>query len=109
MLALCDRDGVQVALERNLDDANLLDLVVHKAAGERLADHALGGQQADLRAIIDITAGQRRGGGLYRHRATIPALLYALDKKYKVVLANKKPLTGYPGGLRPPHQSRCHP
>ena len=93
-LALCDSDGAVVALERGLDDANLLDLVAHKAAGERLADHALGGPQADLRAIIDIAGWP--GAVVVDCTATaqtIPALLYALDKKYRVVLANKKPLT----------------
>lgn len=93
-LALCDSDGAVVALERGLDDANLLDLVAHKAAGGRLADHALGGPQADLAAVIDIAGWP--GAAVVDCTATaqtIPALLYALDKKYKVVLANKKPLT----------------
>ena len=93
-LALCDSDGAVVAFERNLDDANLLDVVEHKATGGRLADHPLGGRQADLRAIIDIAG--RPGAVVVDCTATaqtIPALLYALDKKYKVALANKKPLT----------------
>jgi len=94
ILALCDRDGAIIAEGRGLDDANLLELVAYKAAGGRLADHALGGPQNELAAVIDIAG--RHGAIVVDCTATeetVPALLYALDKKYKVVLANKKPLT----------------
>ncbi len=77
-----------------LDDANLLSLVDYKAQGGRFADHALGGPQNDLAAIIDIAG--RPGAVVVDCTATAetaPVLLYALAKKYKVVLANKKPLT----------------
>ena len=92
--AVCDRDGAVIALDNGLSDANLLDLVAHKTGGGRLADHALGGQQADLMGVVDIAG--RPGTVVVDCTATddtVPALLYALNKKYKVVLANKKPLT----------------
>ena len=94
VLAICDRDGAVVALGHGLDDANLLSLVDYKAQGGRFADHALGGPQNDLAAIIDIAG--RPGAVVVDCTATAetaPVLLYALEKKYKVVLANKKPLT----------------
>ena len=94
VLAVCDRDGAVIALRRQLDDASLLDLLAHKAGGGRLADHTLGGPQNDLAAVVDIAG--RHGTVVVDCTATeetVPALLYALEKKYKVVLANKKPLT----------------
>lgn len=94
VLAVSDRDGAVVALGHGLDDANLLDLLAHKASGGRLAEHMLGGPQNDLLAVIDIAG---RPGAVVvdctATDATAPALLFALDRKHKVVLANKKPLT----------------
>lgn len=94
LLALCDRDGGVIALYEGLDDVTLLDLVSFKAGGGRLAEYSAGGPQNDLAAVIDIAG--RTGAVVVdctATEATVPALLYALDKRYKIVLANKKPLT----------------
>ena len=94
ILALCDRDGAAIALGHELDDANLLNLIDFKAQGGRFAEHALGGTQNDLAAIVDIAG--RPGTVVVDCTATAETayvLLYALEKKHKVVLANKKPLT----------------
>lgn len=98
VLAVCDRDGAVLALEgrhsNGLDDPTLLDIVRYKAGGGRLADYSLGGPQNDLAAVIDIAG--RHGAVVVDCTATEEtayALLFALERKYKVVLANKKPLT----------------
>jgi homoserine dehydrogenase len=98
VLAVCDRDGAVLALDARrdsgLDDATLLDLVRYKAGGGRLAEHSLGGPQNDLAAVVDIAG--RQGAVVVDCTATtetVPALLFALERKYKVALANKKPLT----------------
>ncbi|HHY54992.1 MAG TPA: homoserine dehydrogenase [Chloroflexi bacterium] len=94
ILAVCDRDGAVVTLRDALDDATLLDVVDFKANKGRLSDHSQGGPQHDLAAVIDI-AGQP--GAIVvdctATEATAPALLDALARGYRVVLANKKPLT----------------
>jgi homoserine dehydrogenase len=98
VLAVCDRDGAVLGIdgrgERGLDDANLLDLLRYKAEGRRLVEHALGGPQNDLSAVIDI-AGRPSAVVVdcTASEETAWALLFALERKYKVVLANKKPLT----------------
>lgn len=60
-----------------------------------MVDHPLGGAQADLAGILDIAG---RSGTVVvdctATDATVPALLFALERRYKLVLANKKPLTG---------------
>jgi homoserine dehydrogenase len=98
VLAVCDSDGAVLGIdgrgERGLDDTNLLDIVRYKADGKRLAAHNLGGPQNDLSAVIDIAG--RPGAVVVDCTAseeTAWALLFALERKYKVVLANKKPLT----------------
>lgn len=97
VLAVCDRDGAVLALDGRdggLADATLLDLVRYKTDGGRLAEYGLGGPQNDLAAVIDIAG--RQGAVVVDCTATeetVPALLFALERKYKVVLANKKPLT----------------
>ncbi len=94
ILAVCDRDGAVVTLADALDDATLLDLAGFKARKGRLADHGQGGPQHDLAAVLDI-AGQP--GTIVvdctATDATAPVLLAALAQGYRVVLANKKPLT----------------
>lgn len=94
VLAVCDSSGAAIELG-GIDDANLMDLMELKEAGGALADHVLGcGKQADLMdslrvagrlgaVVVDVTATE----------ATVPALLFARDQGYKIVLANKKPLT----------------
>ena len=98
VLAVCDRDGAVLALDQRrtsgLDGATLLDLVRYKESGRRLAEYSLGGPQNDLGAVIDIAG--RHGCVVVDCTAsaeTAYALLFALERKYKVVLANKKPLT----------------
>ncbi len=60
----------------------------------RLANHPLGGTQGDLMSIVDIAG--RAGTVVVDCTAstkTVPALLFALERRYKIALANKKPLT----------------
>lgn len=93
VLAVADRDGAVIEPD-GLEDDLLAELCAIKEAGGRLADHPLGGPQGDLTGIVDIAG---RAGAVVvdctASTATVPALLYALDQEYKVVLANKKPLT----------------
>ena len=92
--AVCDRDGAVIALDAGLDDPTLLDIVDYKTRKGRLAAYGQGGPQSDLVGIVDIAG---RTGAIVvdctATEATVPALLYALDRKYRVVLSNKKPLT----------------
>ena len=92
--AICDREGAVIALDAGLDDPTLLDIVDYKARKGHLAMYGQGGPQNDLAAIIDIAG---RMGAIVvdctASETTVPALLYALERKYRVVLANKKPLT----------------
>ncbi len=94
LLAVCDSDGAVIDSGDGLDDDLLAELVAAKAAGQRLANHPMGGTQSDLAGIVDIAG---RAGTIVvdctASETTVDALLYALDKRYKVVLANKKPLT----------------
>lgn len=93
LLAVCDSDGAVIEPD-GLDDDLLTELVTAKAGGQRLANHPLGGTQSDLVGIVDIAG---RAGAVVvdctASETTINALLYALDERYKIVLANKKPLT----------------
>ena len=94
VLALCDRDGAVIADRGELDDATLLSLLPFKQAGGRFAHHELGGPHNDLSAVIDVAG--RKGAIVVDCTATdetTPALLYARERHYPIVLANKKPLT----------------
>jgi homoserine dehydrogenase len=94
VLAVCDRDGAVIEPSTGLDDTLLDELLAHKAAGKQLADYPVGGPQNDLSSIVDIVG--RAGTVVVDCTATaetVPALLFALDRRYKIVLANKKPLT----------------
>jgi homoserine dehydrogenase len=77
-----------------LEDEVLQEIIEAKTAGRRLSQHPAGGAQNDLAGIVDI-AGQ--AGTVVVDctptEATVPALLFARDQHYKIVLANKKPLT----------------
>ncbi len=92
--AICDRNGAVIAMEGGLDDELLAELVDLKQQGGHLVNHPLGGPQVDSYSIVDIAG---RGDALVvdctASEATIPGLLYALERKYRVVMANKKPLT----------------
>jgi homoserine dehydrogenase len=94
LLAVCDSDGAVMEPSAGLDDELLCEILAHKSEGKRLAEHSLGGPQADLSSIVDIAG---RAGAVVvdctASTATVPALLFALDRRYKIVLANKKPLT----------------
>ena len=95
VLAVCDSSGAAIELGLGIDDANLLDLIELKEAGGALTDHTLGSRaHGDLvdavrvagrigAVVVDVTATD----------ATVPALLFARAQGYKIVLANKKPLT----------------
>jgi homoserine dehydrogenase len=94
VLAVCDSDGAVVEPSAGLDDDQLREIIAHKEAGQRLAHHPLGGDQGDLSSIVDIAG---RSGAVVvdctASDATVDALLFALGRRYKVVLANKRPLT----------------
>jgi homoserine dehydrogenase len=92
--ALADRHSAVVALDNGLTDQELQELVALKAAGQSLAEHPLGGPQTDPTGVVDVAG---RSGAIVvdctASEATIPALLFSLEQGYKIVLANKKPLT----------------
>lgn len=94
ILAVCDSDGALIEPSGGLDDDLLNEIIASKAAGKRLAQHPAGGAQSDLVGIVDIAG--RAGVVVVDCTATadtVPALLFARDQHYKIVLANKKPLT----------------
>jgi homoserine dehydrogenase len=94
LLAVCDRDGAALDPSHGLDDELLCQIIAYKSTGGRLSNHPLGGAQGDLAGIVDIAG---RAGAVVvdctATTATIPALLFALERRYKLVIANKKPLT----------------
>lgn len=94
IVAVCDRDGAVVALEEAIEDTVLLDIVDFKKRGGRLAAYPQGGPQQDLTAILDI-AGRPNTivVDCTATETTAPALIAALERGYRIVLANKKPLT----------------
>ena len=94
LLAVCDSDGAVIEPSDGLDDELIHEIIAAKAAGQRLAQHPAGGVQKDLVGIVDIAG--RAGTVVVDCTATadtVPALLFARDQRYKIVLANKKPLT----------------
>jgi homoserine dehydrogenase len=94
VLAVCDSDGALVEPNDGLEDDVIQEVIAAKAAGQRLSQHPAGGIQNDLSGIVDIAG---RSGTVVvdctATEATVPALLFARDQHYKIVLANKKPLT----------------
>jgi homoserine dehydrogenase len=92
--AVADSSGAVIALEGGLEDAVLQEVIDFKAAGKSLAEHPLGGPQSDLTGVVDVAG---RSGAIVvdctATDATVPALLFSLEQGYKIVLANKKPLT----------------
>jgi homoserine dehydrogenase len=94
LLAVCDSDGAVVEPNGGLEDDLIQEIIAAKAAGQRLAQHPAGGIQNDLSGIVDIAG---RSGTVVvdctATDATVPALIFARDQQYKLVLANKKPLT----------------
>jgi homoserine dehydrogenase len=94
LLAVADSSSAVIALEGGLADAELQEILALKSAGRSLADHPLGGPQSELVGVVDVAG---RPGAVVvdctASDATVPALLYSLEQGYKLVLANKKPLT----------------
>lgn len=92
--AIADSSSAAIALQGGLGDEEVQELLALKAAGRSLAAHELGGPQSDLTGVVDVAG---RGGAIVidctASEATIPALLFAVERGYKIVLANKKPLT----------------
>ncbi len=95
LLAVADSRGAVIAeTGTGLTPAELQEVLALKANRQPLTDHSLGGPQSDLAGVVDVAG---RDGTIVvdctASDQTIPALLFALDRGYKVVLANKKPLT----------------
>ena len=95
--AVCDSDGAVID-DGGLTDAQLTELLQYKAQGGKFANHPLGGQQRDPAAIVDI-AGRTTATestvvvDCTASAETVPALLLALARGYRIAMANKKPLT----------------
>lgn len=92
--AVCDSNGAIVESSGGIDEATGHEILALKEAGGRLVDHPLGGAQGDPAGIVDI-AGRPNTVVVdcTATAATVPALLLALERGYKVALANKIPLT----------------
>lgn len=92
--AVCDSNGAVLGTEGALDDETLETILTLKESGGRLVEHPLGGAQGDPAGIVDI-AGRPNTVVVdcTATAATVPALLLALERGYKVALANKIPLT----------------
>lgn len=93
IVALCDSNGAVLA-PNGLADPALRELLAYKATGGRFAQHALGGKQNNPAAIVEMAG--REGAIVVDCTATtdtVGALTVALARGYRIVLANKKPLT----------------
>ncbi len=93
IVALCDSNGA-VLEPKGLTNEQLQALLAYKAEGGKFANHELGGKQNNIGAIVDIAGST---GAIIvdctASDATVPALLTALDRGYRIAMANKKPLT----------------
>jgi homoserine dehydrogenase len=94
VLAVADSSSAAISLDGGLDDGVLAELLGIKASGKSLAEHPMGGPQRDLAGVVDVAG---RPGAVVidctASEVTVPALLFSLEQGYKLVLANKKPLT----------------
>jgi homoserine dehydrogenase len=92
--AWCDSDGALVD-EKGLWPETLRAALEAKQAGVRFARTEYGSPQSDLTAIVDV-AGQDRTivVDVTATEATVPALLFAVERGYAAATANKVPLTG---------------
>jgi homoserine dehydrogenase len=92
-VALADRDGAVVRPE-GLGDSELQTVVAAKMRGARLNELETGYVQNDPAAIVDV-AGTDEAivVDVTATDTTIPALLHGLQQGYRLVLANKLPLT----------------
>jgi homoserine dehydrogenase len=94
IVAVCDSDGAVVEPNGGIEDELLQEIIAAKSAGQRLAQLPAGGIQNDLAGIVDIAGWSGTTVvDCTATEATVPALLFARDQHYKIVLANKKPLT----------------
>lgn len=93
VVAVADRDGACVS-PRGLSDAELRQVIAHKAQGGRLADLPFGYHQSDVRDIVDL---EGRPDSivvdLTATDVTYDALMLARQRGASIVLANKLPLT----------------
>ncbi len=93
VVALCDRNGAVLA-PQGIADQDLRDLLAYKATGGRLAQHPLGDKQNNPAAIVEMAG---HAGTIVvdctASTDTVGALTVALSRGYRIVLANKKPLT----------------
>jgi homoserine dehydrogenase len=94
VLAVADSSSAAISLDGGFDDIVLAELLALKAAGKSLAEHPMGGPQQDLVGVVDV-AGRPNAVVVdcTPSELTVPALLFSLEQGYKIVLANKKPLT----------------
>ncbi|MFQ5595732.1 MAG: homoserine dehydrogenase [Anaerolineae bacterium] len=91
-VALADSDGAVVNSD-GLDDTELQGALEAKSRGGRLNALAAGYVQQDPAAIVDVAGADRAIViDVTATQATIPALLQALERDYRVVTANKLPL-----------------
>lgn len=92
-VALVDSDGA-VVINDGLADGILRDVIEAKAGGRRLQDLDTGYVQQDPAAIVDVAGTDRAIViDVTATQATIPALLEARERGYRIVTANKLPLT----------------
>lgn len=92
-VALADRDGAVVRPD-GLGDHELQRIVAAKARGVRLKELDTGYVQNDPAAIVDVAgADEAIVVDVTATDDTIPALLHGLEQGYRLVLANKLPLT----------------
>ncbi len=89
-------DSVSAAIEPDgFSHAQLLEMMAIKEAGGALADSELGYARGNLTDIVDIAgADETVVIDVTATDETADALLLALKRGYRAVLANKKPLTG---------------
>jgi homoserine dehydrogenase len=98
VLAVADSRSAAISLDGGFDDVVLAELSALKAAGKSLSEHPMGGPQQDLVGVVDVAGPSGRTPSAVvvdctASEATVPALLFSLEQGYKIVLANKKPLT----------------
>lgn len=101
VVAVADSSGAVIAPDTELEDETLRELVALKGSKGKLLEHKLAKAGSDPLAILQsLRSHPTLSGGLApvivdctATDGTVPALLSALEQQYKIVLANKKPLT----------------
>ncbi len=93
VVAVADRNGACVS-PKGLTDAELRQVIAHKAQGGRLADLSFGYHQSNVRDIVDLEgSAESIIVDLTATDATYDALMLARQRGAGIVLANKLPLT----------------